>query len=75
MNPCVYGLREYFKSYCFDERNVPAITPEKQEEIRRLTKEIPPWMKVKLENLEYAGRVNHHDLSITINSPEPEYKI
>ena len=62
--------------YCFEMRILPKpepLTLEKREEIRKLSQEMPEWMKRELETLEYASRVTHKDLSITINSPEPKY--
>ncbi len=76
MKPCVYfGLKEYFRRYCFDERNVPPLTPERREGIRRLSEQRPEWMRIELEILEESNRVTHKDLAIIINSPDPKYKL
>jgi len=74
----MYRCSDNNATYCFEKKALPKagpVTPEKREEIKRMSQEIPEWMKVQMENLEYAGRVTHQDLSITINSPQPNYKI
>ncbi|MBI2125653.1 hypothetical protein HYV87_04020 [Candidatus Woesearchaeota archaeon] len=70
--PCSYNNL----LYCFEKRALPKvgpITPEIREKIveayKRYGREMEPILKV----LEDCSRVTHHDLSITINSPEPKY--
>ena len=73
MNPCTYfGIKEYFRRYCFDERNVPPLTPDKREQICQLQQKYSTSLKTQLEMLEDSNRVTHADLSIIINSPDPK---